>query len=480
VNLLLILFLAILLFAYLAIPLLFPSQSDPLPDLRDPVTQDLEEERDALLRAIRELDARTDLPEARRAELRGRYEAKAARVLRALDERQRAAPPERPEAPPRALSAVALTLLVGVLVGATFVTSSLPPEVRSLDGGPPAITGRELQRLERAAARDPSEANLLALADGYWRADNGDAAEALYIRITQEISPPPAVALQRLGFLRLQVNLAEAVQYLELARNAEPDNLETLYILGEVHYASRNMEAATEAWEAYLAAPGGAGDAEVEARLELARTFAPLMAAAEADPSAANLGALADAHWESGERDRAVDVYFRLLTEADPHHARALSRVGQQLSLGGRFEDAAAVLERALALAPQDAATHLFLGTARFAAGDYAAAADAWEDYARATQDESVADLIAEARDRAAQDALPPTQEELQDLPPELFAEAAGTAVASVPAAPAASSAVPDDTLAHPVDGATERSAGTAPTIPAETTATPGRSYTTP
>lgn len=353
-NLLFVLLLAALLFAYLAIPLLFPRQSDPLPDLRDPVTQDLEEERDALLRAIRELDARTDLPEARRAALRGRYEAKAAKVLRALDERQREAPPEPPAAPPRGLAAVALTLLAGVLVGATFVTNNLPPEVRSVDGGPPAITGRELQRLERAAARDPSAANLLALADGYWRADNGDAAEALYVRITQEVSPPPAVALQRLGFLRLQVNLAEAVQYLELARNADPEDLETLYILGEVHYASRNMEAAIEAWEAYLEAPGGAGDAEVAARLQLARTFAALLAAAEADPSAENLAALADAHWESGERDRAVDVYFRLLTEADPHHATALSRVGQQLSLGGRFDDAAAVLERALALDPQD------------------------------------------------------------------------------------------------------------------------------
>ncbi|ADI13549.1 tetratricopeptide repeat protein [Truepera radiovictrix] len=482
-NLLFVLLLAALLFAYLAIPLLFPRQSDPLPDLRDPVTQDLEEERDALLRAIRELDARTDLPEARRAALRGRYEAKAAKVLRALDERQREAPPEPPAAPPRGLAAVALTLLAGVLVGATFVTNNLPPEVRSVDGGPPAITGRELQRLERAAARDPSAANLLALADGYWRADNGDAAEALYVRITQEVSPPPAVALQRLGFLRLQVNLAEAVQYLELARNADPEDLETLYILGEVHYASRNMEAAIEAWEAYLEAPGGAGDAEVAARLQLARTFAALLAAAEADPSAENLAALADAHWESGERDRAVDVYFRLLTEADPHHATALSRVGQQLSLGGRFDDAAAVLERALALDPQDHATRLYLGSARFAAGDYAAAADAWEVYARAAAgDERVAELIATARERAAEDALPPTQEELQDLPAELFAEAAGAGAAAAPAAPAASSAVPDDTLAHPTEdaGTPERGAETAPVAPAETTAAPGTTYTTP
>ena len=70
-----------------AAPLLLSGFSDPLPDLRDPVTVDLEEERDALLRAIRELEQRTDLAESRREELRRRYEAKAALVLRQLDER---------------------------------------------------------------------------------------------------------------------------------------------------------------------------------------------------------------------------------------------------------------------------------------------------------------------------------------------------------------------------------------------------------
>ena len=87
---------------------LVPDQADPLPNLRDPITQDLEEERDALFRAIQELDARADLPEQRRAELHTRYEAKAAKVLRALDERQAElrgqTPVKRPATPaPRAL-----------------------------------------------------------------------------------------------------------------------------------------------------------------------------------------------------------------------------------------------------------------------------------------------------------------------------------------------------------------------------------------
>ena len=52
--------LALIAFLYVAVPLLAPGQSDPLPDDRDPVLVDLGEEKDALFRAIRELDAREE------------------------------------------------------------------------------------------------------------------------------------------------------------------------------------------------------------------------------------------------------------------------------------------------------------------------------------------------------------------------------------------------------------------------------------
>src|SRR5690625_1320843 len=84
---LLIILLSLFLLALVAAPLFVSRLTEPLPDLRDPVMVDLEEERDALLRAIHELDNRADLSEERRAQLRTRYEAKAARVLRQIDER---------------------------------------------------------------------------------------------------------------------------------------------------------------------------------------------------------------------------------------------------------------------------------------------------------------------------------------------------------------------------------------------------------
>jgi tetratricopeptide (TPR) repeat protein len=198
------------------------------------------------------------------------------------------------------------------------------------------------------------------LADGYWRAQNGEKAEGVYQRVLNETEPVPAIAYERLGMLNIQTDVAEALRYLVLARNANPENLETLYFLGEIYYANQDMDAAAEAWESYLASPGGAGDTEVQGRLKLAQTFRPLLAAVEKNPTEANLLALADSYWTHQERGQAVDLYFQLLTEKNPHNATALSRVGQQLFFGGRNEDAIAVLGRAREIAPNDLQTLLF------------------------------------------------------------------------------------------------------------------------
>ncbi len=406
--------LASLLFTYLAIPLLVPGQADKLPDLRDPVTQDLEEERDALLRAIRELEARTDLPEARRDALRTRYEAKAAKVLRALDERPTPSPtPRLKRTTPWALPLTSVALLVAGLGSAVFIAQNAAPEIVAADGTTTSITGRQLNQLERTATREPSEENLLALADGYWQAQNGDEAQEVYLQVLNTTDPVPAVAYERLGMLQLQVNVSEALKYLELARNADPENLETLYFLGEIYYSNQDMTAAAAAWQSYLNAPGGAGDAEVEARLELAQTFAPLVTAVNKTPSEKNLLALANSYWTQQERTKAVDYYFRLLTEANPKNATALSRVGQQLFFGGRNEDAIAVLDRARLLEPGNLQTLLFLGNAHFSLGQYRKAIQVWQGYVEVAGGEAragrVPSLITDAQERLRTGAPPPT-----------------------------------------------------------------------
>ena len=407
--------LAALLFIYLAIPLLVPGQADKLPDLRDPVTQDLEEERDALLRAIRELEARTDLPEARRDALRARYEAKAAKVLRALDERpaQDKRSVVRPKRKSWALPLTSVALLVAGLGGAVFMAQTAAPEIVAADGTTTSITGRQLNQLERTAARDASEENLMALADGYWQAQNGDKAQEVYLQVLNTAKPVPATAYERLGMLQLQVNVSEALKYLELARNAAPNNLETLYFLGEIYYANQDMTAAADAWQSYLNAPGGAGDEEVEGRLELAQTFAPLVRAVDKTPNEKNLLALANSYWAQQERSKAVDYYFRLLTETNPKNATALSRVGQQLFFGGRNEDAIAILERARALEPDNLQTLLFLGNAHYTLGQYRKAIDVWQSYVKVAggkaQAGRVPSLLADAQNRLRTGAPPPS-----------------------------------------------------------------------
>lgn len=416
-----ILVLAGLLFLYLAIPLFLPNSRSSMPDLRDPVTQDLEEERDALLRAIRELDLREDLPGDRRDALRARYEAKTAKVLRALDERQEAAPTPVEPKERRALPLVALAFLAVGLSGAAFVANNSVPEVVAADPATPTIGGGELQGLERLAERDPSEENLLALGDGYWRAQSGEKAQAVYGRVLDEITPVPAVAYERLGMLALQNDVASALRYLELARNADPENLETLYFLGEIYYANQDMAAAREAWQSYLKAPGGAGDTEVEARLKLAQTFAPLLAELERNPNEANLLSVADGYWNNQERPRAVDYYFQVLTEKNPHSEIALSRVGQQLFFGGQNREAITVLGRARAVGPNNLQTLLFLGNAHFTLGEYRKAIAVWEDYVLAAGGPELAgrvpNLISDAQERLRTGAPPPAPSPSQPAP---------------------------------------------------------------
>ncbi len=408
--------LAVLLFIYLAVPLILPPQRGSLPDLRDPVTQDLEEERDALLRAIRELEARDDLAQARREELRARYEAKTAKVLRALDERQAASAPVKPRKPLRGLPLAAMGLLAVGLGSAAFMANRAAPEViASEDGSAPSITGEEIGRLERRAERDPSETNLLALGDGYWRAQNANQAQEVYSRVVDTVKPVPAVAYSRLGLLALRSDVPTALRYLELARSADPNDLETLYFLGEIYYANEDMAAATEVWQSYLNAPGGEGDTEVEARLELAQTLQPLLAAVEEDPNEANLLRVANVLWTRQERGRAVEYYFQVLTEKNPHSAVALSRVGQQLFFSGRNQEAITILNRARNIAPDNLQTLLFLGNAHFTLGQYRKAIGVWQDYVEVAGGPGkagrVPSLIADARERLRTGAPPVSQD---------------------------------------------------------------------
>ncbi|MEX2535314.1 MAG: c-type cytochrome [Trueperaceae bacterium] len=407
---LIIVLLGLALFTYVALPLVLPRGADPLPPQGDPITIDLEEEKTALFRAIKELDLRDDLPQERRAQLRARYEAKAAKVLRVLDERSSAQPGPSERAAPRRKRAPygALALLAIAVVVATSLSAFVFPRV----GDNSTVTtffqedldaARQLRDLQQVAERTPSAENLLALADGYWQVGNAEGAAETYRRATEEAGASSSLAYRRLGFLTLQSDLNASLGYLERARELDPTDLDTLYALGEIYFSSGDLTAAEEAWQAFSAAPGGAGDPQVGARLQLVGELQPLAAQLATDPNQEALLVYADALWRADERGRAVETYFQVLTEFDPNDPQALGRTGQLLFLSGRNEDAIALMERAAMSEQVGANTLLFLGNAYYSAERFADAIEIWERHLSLVGEEQagrVPGLIEDARAR--------------------------------------------------------------------------------
>ena len=403
--------LALIAFAYVALPLLLPTQADPLPDLSDPVLAGLREERNALFRAIKELDTRVDLPAERRQQLKDRYEVRAAKTLSAIDDRnlelQNSAP--RPSGPASAgrkrAPLTAIALLAVVVVTAVALPSFVLPRIGQ-DGTvttTDVAAATQLRDLQRAAQNEPTAENLLALGDMYLNLQELADAEATYQRILEEVDPVPAAAYQRLTVIALGRDVQEAQQWLSLARAADPDDLDTLFLLSEVAFANGDLALALDSLRDFMARSPEEPDASVTARLALLERATELDAAITADPSVANLLALGDLYWQAGDNQRAVSIYFRILTEVDPQQPLALARTGEAMLVAGSPEDAAALLERAAIAAGSTAELEqgslLTLGNARFQLGDYAGAATIYRQYLQLHDDpgENVTRLLESA-----------------------------------------------------------------------------------
>lgn len=351
--------LALIAFLYVVVPLLAPGQSDPLPDDRDPVLVDLGEEKDALFRAIRELDAREDLPLERRQQLHDRYEAKAAKVLASMEareqqlagrrERRTSAPAADGAATPKRRAPYGAVIVLGLLVA---IGAIVPGFVLPRIGEDATITTTDmdaamrLQTQQRAVEADPSVTNLLALGDTYLGLQMVNEAEATYLRAVNSDEPAPAGIYQRLAIIYLQRDLTEAQSWLNLARTADPNDIDTLFLLGEVSWAINDLPTAQDAYTDFLAL-AEMPEPYVEQRLQLLSQALPLTERVQADPSKEGLLELADLYWIAGEQQRAVESYFLILTEFDPMDPVALSRTGQLLFQAGRADDAVGTLERA-------------------------------------------------------------------------------------------------------------------------------------
>lgn len=409
----------VLIVAIVVLPYLSGWSVAPVPEAGDPEARDLEEERDALVQAIRELEHRDDLTAERRQQLRDRYERKAAIVTARLAEHYAGPPRPLRRRAPVPLAAGLLLLLV--VPSIALVGGYVLPRV-SVDG---TVTtnrradidaGRDLRRLRRAVRDDPTVETLSALGDAYWRlfesslpqggSSNPQGPRFLeetretYQRLVEVASQRGAASVLATGLRRLayvdlvEGNAPDALTRLERAVDAAPNDAEALYTLGQVRYALGQVGAAAEAWRAYLATPVGEGDDATAQLAAAAEGLAPLIDAAEEERSADNLLALADALWESGDRDRAAGFYAEIVTELGVEHPRAVRRLGMALFFAGNNEQAVLALERARALDPREPETLLFLGNAYRSLDRPARAVEAWSAYVDAVGGEANAGRV--------------------------------------------------------------------------------------
>lgn len=248
----------------------------------DPEREDLEAQRDVLIRQLRELeDAPRDAPE-RVARERYRLELEAAEVLRRLDTRSATAPaaeaappapasagesPAADAAEPAPQSASALSgflwgagsmVAIGLLLFAVSrdaaerneggsVTGNVPGEGRAA-APPTAAPDAELAQLMAAVESDPDDLDArLALAQAHlMRQDLMSVFNDTQYVLERRPDDPRALSYQSL--VRLAMGQPElAVQMLEKAIATEPDYLEAYVHLALVHTQTGNAEAAEAA-----------------------------------------------------------------------------------------------------------------------------------------------------------------------------------------------------------------------------------------
>lgn len=427
-TLVVIVVLALLLFFFIAIPLLFPKQADQLPDYRDPLKTDLEEERDALLRAIKELDSRDDLKEERRQTLAQRYQAKAAKVLTALDARnaELAGQPELAPTVPSAsrslpyglLGLLAIMVISGAVMGGYVlprigndgtVTTAFDDQLRA---------GEELKKLEKAVADDPSLQTRLALANGNWQVANefqDDArffeAATIYEQLINEEADVPAIGYFRLGLTQFGTDPNLALSNVEKAYELDPRDEDIQFFLAEAYVGVGRLDEAEPIYRAYLQSESGKANEEaVMERINFVQTLAPILKAAQEDPNEGTLMALGDSFWQLEQRQDAELAYGQVLMDHNRENSRALSRIGQKAFFDGNTEQAIGLLSAAKNLeieeGEQSLQTLLFLGNAYFSVQLFEPAIEAWENYVEvaggAEQAGRVPSLIANAQARLA------------------------------------------------------------------------------
>ena len=227
--------------------------------------------------------------------------------------------------------------------------------------------------------------------------------------------PQPIVAT--VGVLTAQRKFAEALQRVDAVQRAHPDSALTREMRGEIALAMGDLSRAQAMFEQLVQVPGAPVSAYknlaavMVVRKDIDGALALLQRGEQANPSDATLAAArAEYLGRSGRTDEAIAVYEQILkrlpgddlaannlayvlaqskrdkasldralilatrfqTSSEPSYIDTLGLVQYRL---GRYDQAASLLERARALAPDDAGVELHYGMALYKKGDVQAGA---------------------------------------------------------------------------------------------------------
>ena len=256
------------------------NRTQPVEPLADP----LEDERDMLLRALRELDDELEqgtLSEPEHRALRHETELRAVAVLRALEARdatgelpeqlralRRHAPGARSVRPARGGRLAVILAASAVVVAATVALATGYVANRGM-GDP--ITGdqNELAFFEQRVADHPNDvAARLDLAQRYL--EIGDTRAVQQYLAVLELDPDNAEANAKLGFLLYRAGRTEeGLRQVEIALETAPEYPEALYYRGVIllEGLDRPEEAAASLRDYLRVAPFGAYREDAEALL---------------------------------------------------------------------------------------------------------------------------------------------------------------------------------------------------------------------
>jgi tetratricopeptide (TPR) repeat protein len=208
------------------------------------------------------------------------------------------------------------------------------------------------------------------------RAGNDAGAEP-FLRRAVELDAKDANALAALASLRLRAGAKEEAVKLIVRATADPNATAAMWaararierVAGDKTAAARSVERALQLDPGNVAA--------IEERTELAadtddyeRAIADVEAALKAAPDSAQLRArLANYHALAGEKYRTTDpnrslTHYRRAVELAPTSVNYATGYASALVQARRFEEAAALLRRILASAPDNYAAHANLATA--------------------------------------------------------------------------------------------------------------------